>query len=223
MDDAQNPFALAPGVQRDAVVFDLDGVLLDSEPLHQRALTSVLAPRGHLLTDEEYVALVGLSQGETWAWLSARFRLEGDLAEYRDAYHAAVLRLLQSPLRPEPGACELVERLRRSGWKLGLASSSPSAWVEASLAGLGLNRAFEVAVTGDQVSRGKPDPEIFLTAAARLGVVPGRTVAIEDSLHGVEAARRAGMTVVAVRTRYTTGKPLPAHYVVDSLLQLLPS
>ncbi len=203
------------------MIFDLDGVLLDSEPLHQRALTSVLAARGHLLTDEGYADLVGLGQSETWRRLSLRFRLNGDLADYREAYHTAVLCLLRQPLGPEPGAAELVEGLRRSGWKLALASSSPSHWVEASLAGLGLDRAFEVVVSGDQVSRGKPDPEIFLSAAARLGVEPARTVAVEDSVHGVEAARQAGMTVLAVRTRYTAGKRLPAHLVVDSLVQLV--
>ncbi len=214
---------LTPGVQADALIFDMDGVLIDSEPLHQRALVSVLSARGHHLGDEEYDALVGISQEKTWAWLSSRFGLRGDLSGYRAAYEAAVLQLLHGRLKPEPGAVELVGGLLRVGWRLALASSSPARWVEATLAGLGLEKAFEVVVSGDRIARGKPDPEIFLTAARLLGVSPARALVIEDSLPGLEAASRAGMAVIAVRTRYTRGRPLPADYVVDSLAQLLPT
>jgi beta-phosphoglucomutase-like phosphatase (HAD superfamily) len=93
--------------------------------------------------------------------------------------------------------------------------------VRVTLAALGLGGAFELHVAGDQVTHGKPDPEIYLAAAARLGVSPERCLAIEDSLHGIRAACRARMAVVAVRTRYTVGRTLDATRVVDSLCELL--
>ena len=205
-----------------AVIFDMDGVLVDSEPLHEQAIGAVLAAEGYRLTAEEYASLVGTTVSHLWDFVFKRFPLVGDWATYHARYEAAILeRLTAGTLEPEPGVTELVERFAREGRRLAVASSSPDVVVRATLTGLGLGGAFELHVAGDQVAHGKPDPEIYLTAAARLGVPPDRCLAIEDSLHGIEAARRANMAVVAVRTRYTAGRELVATRVVDSLRELL--
>jgi beta-phosphoglucomutase len=208
-------------MQLRGVIFDMDGVLIDSEPLHQQALAKVLAANGHAITDEEYSGLVGRSQAAAWDWVTTRFGLDGTLADHIAAYEAGVLELLAGKLTPEPGALELIERFRVSGWKVALASSSSAAWIAATLQGLGLDSAFDVVVSGSEVQRGKPDPEIFLLAAHRLRIPPVSVLVIEDSLHGVEAARRAGMSVVAVRTRYNVGQSIPADRIVDSLHDLV--
>ena len=205
-----------------AVIFDMDGVLVDSEPLHEQAIGAVLAAEGYRLTAEEYAGLVGTTVGYLWEFLFKRFPLVGDWTIYHARYEAAIVeRLTTGPLEPEPGVRELIQRFAREGRRLAVASSSPDVVVRATLAGLGLDGAFALHVAGDQVTRGKPDPEIYLTAASRLGVPPVRCLAIEDSLHGIEAARRATMAVVAVRTRYTAGRTLDATRVVDSLAELL--
>ena len=205
-----------------AVIFDMDGVLVDSEPFHEQMLCALLAAEGHLLTGEEYAALIGTNMASTWDFLFERFALMGHRGGYIARYEQSLVdHLTANHVEPEPGAHQLIARLREDGRRLAVASSSPDAVVRATLTALGLDGMFELHVAGDQVAHGKPDPEIYLTTAARLGVPPARCLAIEDSLHGIEAARRAGMAVVAVRTRYTVGRALDATRVVDSLEELL--
>jgi HAD superfamily hydrolase (TIGR01509 family) len=205
-----------------AVIFDMDGVLVDSEPLHEQAIGAVLAAEGHRLTADEYAGLVGTTVDYLWDFLFKRFPLAGDWMTYHARYESAIVeRLTAGDLEPEPGVRDLIRRFTREGRRLAVASSSPDVVVRATLAGLGLHDTFALHVAGDQVARGKPDPEIYLAAASLLGVPPARCLAIEDSLHGIEAARRAKMAVVAVRTRYTTGRALDATRVVDSLEELL--
>ena len=205
-----------------AVIFDMDGVLVDSEPFHEQALCALLAAEGHDLSREEYATLIGTNMASTWDFLFERFALVGDRAGYITRYEQALVdHLTANQVQPEPGARELIERVQREGRRLAVASSSPDVVVRATLSALGLHGAFELHVAGDQVEHGKPDPEIYLATAARLGVPSARCLAIEDSIHGIEAARRAGMAVVAIRTRYTAGRTLEATRVVDSLLDLL--
>jgi HAD superfamily hydrolase (TIGR01509 family) len=201
-----------------AVVFDMDGVLLDSEPLHQRVVNELLAPHGAYVDDALYRHYLGTTLDDTWADLIQRFGLPGTVADYRGRYDAAILEAYRRHAVPAPGAVELVQGLRARGVKLAVASSSRTAWVETALVRLGLASAFDAIVTGDMVTRGKPDPEIYLLAAQRLGLAPQRCLAIEDAPAGVAAARAAGMTVVAVRTPYTADLAFDgAAQVLDAL------
>jgi HAD superfamily hydrolase (TIGR01509 family) len=124
-------------------------------------------------------------------------------------------------ITPSPGAVDLVEELSRSGLRLAVASSSPRRVVDRVLAKLGLARAFAVVVSGDDVAAGKPAPDIFLLAAARLRPRPANCLVIEDSPNGLEAARRAGMGTVAVRTAYIPSDLLSADLIVDTIEELL--
>jgi HAD superfamily hydrolase (TIGR01509 family) len=203
-----------------AVVFDMDGVLLDSEPLHHLVVNELLAEHGVRVDDALYRRYLGTTLEDTWADLIHRFGLPGTVADYRDRYDAAILEAYRRHAVPAPGALDLVQGLRARGVKLAVASSSRTAWVETALARLGLAAAFAAVVTGDMVTRGKPAPEIYLLAAQRLGVAPERCLAIEDARAGVAAARAAGMTVVAVRTPYTDGLPFAgAERVLDALTE----
>jgi HAD superfamily hydrolase (TIGR01509 family) len=206
------------------VIFDMDGVLLDSEPLHHVATNRVLAREDRTLDVTAYTALIGTGLRATWETLVEQLRLAWDVDTYVARYDAEVLRLLAQPLEPAAGARELLETLRQAGVKRGLASSSLAGWVQAALAGLGFAGLFDAVVSGEMVEQPKPEPAIYLLAASRLAVAAERCLVVEDSPAGATAASRAGMTVVGVRTPYTLGMELPGTAVtVDSLEQFGPA
>jgi HAD superfamily hydrolase (TIGR01509 family) len=206
------------GLPIDAVIFDMDGVLLDSEPLHLDAINSVLATEGQHLSHEQNEAYLGTTLLHTWRDMHARFGLRRDLEHYLAIYDAEVLRRLRQPLRPNPGVPELIALLRARDLRMAVASSSQRTWIDATLASLGLADALGIVVSGDAVAHGKPAPDIFLRAAELVGVAPDRCLAIEDAPNGVLAAQRAGMRVVAVRTHFTRRLDLGTpDYTVDSL------
>jgi HAD superfamily hydrolase (TIGR01509 family) len=203
-----------------AVVFDMDGVLLDSEPLHHAVVNEVLAAEGVSLGDDEYTRYIGTTDEDTWRDLIERYALRDPLQDYRTRYDAAILRAYRRYSVPAEGARSLVAGLCARGVKLAVASSSRQEWVETALASLGFAEAFDVVITGDMVARGKPDPEIYLRAADGLKLPPSLCLAIEDSPHGIAAACAAGMRAIGVRTRYTDTRALAhAHAVLDGLTQ----
>lgn len=205
----------------EAVIFDMDGVLLDSEPLHYQALNEVLGRAGHQLTAHEYEAYIGTTLEETWRRLIERFDLPERLEVYAARYDEAVVAILRGPLDPAPGVLALLEALREAGVSVAVASSSKRNWIAATLHSLGVSDYFPIVVSADDVACGKPDPEIYLLAARKLGLSPEQCVVIEDSPPGVTAASRAGMRAIAVRTPYTAHLQLPgADLIVDSLVGL---
>jgi HAD superfamily hydrolase (TIGR01509 family) len=193
----------------EAVVFDMDGVLLDSEPLHHQVVNALLAEEGAELALDEYLNYVGTTLEDTWADVIARFGLRRTFEYYRDRYDEEILKVYQTQAELLPGAAWLIGELEGRGKRLAVASSSRTAWVETCLASVRLRERFEVVVTGDMVAHGKPDPEIYLLAAERLGVSAGGCLAIEDAPKGVESAARAGMLVIAVETPYTAHLETP--------------
>lgn len=200
-----------------AVIFDLDGVLVDSEGAHFRGLAAVLTGYGCELTHEVYASLLGLAPQDAWGRLRQHYPLSGDAHEFLRRYVRSVEDALRAPQAPKAGAVELIARLRRAGLRLAVASMGAASWVAATLEGLGLAGAFDAVVTSADVACGKPDPDVFLLAARRLGVGPSECLVIEDAPRGIEAARRAGMRCLAVRTPYNTTFDLPAQAVVASL------
>jgi HAD superfamily hydrolase (TIGR01509 family) len=204
-----------------AVVFDMDGVLLDSEPIHFDALNEMLATHGHAVGLEDNEHLLGITVDESFQWLATRFNLDGPIERYMREYDERILVRLDRPLDPSPGVLDLLANLKRRNIPLALASSSRTAWITATLASLGIRDYFSVVVSGDDVERGKPEPDIYLMASELLGVLPDHCLVIEDSPAGMLAGARAGMKVVGVRTPYTTHLDLgPADFIVDSLEDL---
>jgi HAD superfamily hydrolase (TIGR01509 family) len=187
----------------DAVIFDLDGVLLDSEPLYLAASNSVFALEGKHLTTEENARYIGVRYRDMLEDVIPRMGLAHGPDYYVEATREAVLRAFDGPLAPPPGARELIERLVSHDVPRAVGSSSVHAWVEKILTSLGVREHFPIIVGGDDVARGKPEPDIFLRCSELLGVPPERCAVIEDSAHGVLAARRAGMTAIGLRTAST--------------------
>jgi HAD superfamily hydrolase (TIGR01509 family) len=179
----------------------MDGVLVDGEPLHFRALNELLAAEGRAITLDEYRPYMGTKAG--WAEFVADFGLRHTRDHYAPLYHDIVLRQYEADLDPLPGAIEAVRLARAGAGRVGLASSSARAWVEACLARIGLADAFDAVVTGSDIEHGKPAPDIYLLGAQQLGVDPASCLAIEDAPAGIAAARAAGMACWAVLTEYT--------------------
>ena len=184
-----------------AVIFDLDGLLADTECLHCRAYQMALSEHGVELGDAEY-AEHWVRYGNGIAdWVNLRgLTLDPHALRLRKASH--YLDLLVSSLRPMEGALELLESLCGKA-RIALASSSYRDAVEGVIGGLGIARFFEVIVTGLDVPRVKPAPDIFLKAARDLRVAPAQCLVLEDAEKGVIAAHRAGMRCIAVPNEYT--------------------
>ncbi len=200
-----------------AVVFDLDGVLWDGEPLYHEAFNIVLRPLGHEVSTDDYEQIIGSSVEAAWAWVMRRFDLEGPADRFQDAYDAAVLELLSQPVEPLPGVSETITRLKSIPVPVGLASASLRQWVDATLSGIGLAGEFDATVSASEVQRAKPAPDMYLLAAKELGVPAGECIAVEDTRTGVASARAAGMYVVQVRAASTALPPIEeADAVIDS-------
>jgi HAD superfamily hydrolase (TIGR01509 family) len=199
-----------------AVVFDLDGVLWDGEPLYHEAFNVVLAPYGHYISDEDYTRIIGLSVEAAWEWVFTRFDLREPPANFYGAYNEAVLELMKQPREPLPGVRHLLGELKSRGIPVGLASASLRNWVDLTLAGLGLNGAFATTATASEVERSKPAPDLYLLAAKGLGVPPEDCLAFEDTRSGIASAQSAGMFAVQVRASSTALPPLPeADLIVE--------
>ena len=182
-----------------AVLWDLDGTLADSREQHWHSWLDALAREGVSITREQFLGTFGQRNDTILeGWLGAdagaeRIRRIGDAKEVR--YRELVAR---DGIEPLPGAAEWIRSLHASGWRQAIASSAPRLNVEVMRRALGFEALIEVIVAAEDVSRGKPDPEVFLRAAERLDVPPARCVVVEDAASGIEAARRAGMPNIGV-------------------------
>jgi beta-phosphoglucomutase len=184
-----------------SVIFDLDGLLADTERLHCLAYQEALQFHGATVSDEEYADHWVRSGRGISEWLTER-ALTLDPVAIRAHKSRCYLDLLVSELRPMEGALTLLEKLHGRK-KLALASSSYRDAVEGVLAGLGIGRYFQAIVTGLDVPRVKPAPDLFLAAAEQLGVPPAECVVLEDAEKGVIAASLAGMRCIAIPNQYT--------------------
>jgi HAD superfamily hydrolase (TIGR01509 family) len=179
-----------------AIVFDLDGVLVDSEEVWDEVRQGIVAERGGRWTDDATAAMQGMSTPE-WAAYLGRLGAAGTPDELARAVVAAMAERYRAHVPLLPGAVGAVTALA-GRWPLAVASSSPPDLIRVVLAAAGVADRFRVTVSSEEVAQGKPAPDVYLAAAERLGVDPGRCVAIEDSANGLRAAAAAGMTVVAV-------------------------
>lgn len=185
----------------------MDGVLVDGEPLHFQGVNQLLGEEGHSISLEAYKPYMGTKTG--WSDMIRDFALPRPYEYYSARYREMMERRYREQSTALPGAVALVQKLRAAHMPLAVASSSIRPWVEACLAQIGLAGDFDQVVTGSEVASGKPDPEIYLLTAARLGLPAGRCLALEDAPAGIQSAHAAGMECWAVRTEYTRGLPLP--------------
>jgi sugar-phosphatase len=205
----------------EAVIFDMDGVLIDSEPLWREVEREVFGTLGISVTDADLERTMGVRIGEV---VDQWYRRQPWNGPGRDEVAQAIVRGVEEAIRARgvllPGASAAVDRMAQLGLRLAIASSSSPALIDAVLAVGGLRDRFEVAHSAQEEPAGKPDPAVYLTTAALLRVCPERCLAVEDSRAGVQAAKAAGMTCVAVPAVRPDGPGFHgADVVLESLLE----
>lgn len=206
-----------------AIILDLDGLVVDSEPLHQEAFNSFLNRHaiGYRFEEEEYGhEFVGIPVAQNADYLIQRFHLDLNaeqlLAEREAIFEALIER--PSNLKMMPGVIPLLDELEKRGVLAGIASGSPRHQVETMLRGLGIETRLAVVVAGTDVPRTKPAPDVYLRAVQELGVTGEKCIAIEDSATGITAAKAAGLRVIAVPNRFTRCQDLSqADWTMESL------
>jgi beta-phosphoglucomutase len=200
-----------------AVLWDMDGTLVDSEEYHWLSWRDTMALEGVAITHDQFLKTFGQRNDSILPqWLKAGASAEhmqwvGDSKEelYRKLVH-------QGDLKPLPGVMEWVRRLREQGWRQAVASSAPRKNIEVVLEVLGMASFFDALVSAEDVTAGKPDPQVFQKGAERLGMPASRCIVVEDAVPGVEAARRAGMRCIGVsRKGLLTGADVVVRSLVD--------
>ncbi len=210
-----------------AAIFDLDGTLVDSYDAHFDAWRTVAGEIGHRLTVEQFARQFGRTNDpilrELFEWVGREPPEPGQLRSLADRKESLFRSAIEEAFPAMTGGRELLQALRKDGWRLAVGSSAPPDNVALAVAGLEAGTLFEAVVHGDDVTHGKPDPEVFLLAANRLGVAPASCVVVEDAPPGLEAARRAGMASIGLASKGRTREELAAaDLVVDSLEELDP-
>jgi beta-phosphoglucomutase family hydrolase len=203
-----------------AVLWDMDGTLIDSEEFHWISWRDTLANEGVAITHEQFLSSFGQRNDSIlprWLGTAATPERIDRIANAKEELYRQLLR--RDGISPLPRVAHWVHRLHKEGWLQAIASAAPRANIEAVLEALSATHIFQAIVSAEDVHRGKPDPEVYLTAAARVGVAPERCIVVEDAVAGVEGARSAGMKSVGVSR---DGKHLPADIVVQSLDLLEP-
>ncbi len=213
----QNKQTLSP---LQAIIWDLDGVIIDSSEQHRLAWQRLAAETGVSFTNEDFWKTFGRSNAAIiplfWGSHLSREQIDA-LADRKEVYFRDLLR---GNLHALPGALELMQAARAAGLKQSLASSAPMANIEAISEGLGLHRWLDAFVSGDRLPHGKPAPDIFLLAAERLGIAPAHCLVIEDAPAGVAAAKAANMRCLAVTNSHPASDLAAADRILPSLAQV---
>ena len=195
----------------------MDGVLVDGEPLHFRAVNELLAEDGREMTLEQYKPYMGTKAG--WREFVTDLKLPHPVEHYSELYDEVILKQYRNEAEALPGAISVVTALQEAGVPLALCSSSLRLWVDAALGRIGLAGKFDTITTGSDVAAGKPAPDIYLAAARAIGKPREKCLAIEDAPAGIESAKAAGMTCWAVLTEYTRDLELPNPDAVFETLE----
>ena len=198
-----------------AVLWDMDGTLIDSEDFHWISWRDTLAQEGIAITHEQFLSTFGTRNDSIlrqWLGSAATSELMERIANAKEDLYRDLIR--RNGISALPGVAHWVRRLHQEGWLQAVASAAPRANIIAVLEALSATHIFQGIVSAEDVRRGKPDPEVYLAAASRVSVSPDRCIVVEDAVAGIEGARSAGMRSIGVSHN---GTHLPADIVVPSL------
>jgi HAD superfamily hydrolase (TIGR01509 family) len=204
------------------VIFDMDGVLVDSEPLYKKVNRDMFEKIGFSVTEEEYSGFVGTTDVEMWTKLKKRFGIDKSIEELNticETEHTAFFENIE--LKPMKGLIAILAFLKDKGIKLVVASSTDEKLVHLILSKIGIINYFENIVCGNHIENGKPEPDIFLKAAELSGLKSFNCLVIEDSKNGVRAGKKAGMTVMGFQSDDGTQDLSAADILVFSLKEAM--
>lgn len=207
-----------------AVIFDIDGLMIDSERISQRSWGQVMEEAGYPLSHELYLQMIGRTEKDVKQILRNAF---GEQFPFEEMYRRREDRFLEligrDGIPTKPGLLELLDWIKRQDLKLAVASSTYCKLAEMKLAAAGIRERFEIIVTGDEVTNGKPAPDLFLAAAQKVGEQPEACVVLEDSQAGIQAAYAAGMRSILVPDMQPVEEPVRklATYIATDLNQAI--
>lgn len=194
-----------------AVIFDLDGVIVDSEPFHFQSDVLTFRDYGMEISEEELIRYVGVSGTVMWTDFIRKYGIPDTLENIVAKQTAHKIELLrEKPPQAVPGVLGLLESARKAGLRTAIASSSPRYFIDAMLNSLGIAGSFDAVVSGQDVQRSKPAPDIFLKAAELLGAKPSNCLVVEDAMLGVRAAKAAGMRCAGFANPHSGNQDLSA-------------
>jgi len=207
-----------------AVIFDMDGVISDTQILHVAADVAVMRRYGIKLTEKDIgEKFAGIIDKEMFGNLFKMYGISTDIQEAIKEKWKIMMARADDSIKPLVGVLELIDNLKKEKFRLAVASSSPLIFIDTVLSKLNIKDKFEVIASGEEVQRGKPNPEIFLLTARRLKIPPNECLVIEDSLNGMIAAKRAGMRCIGfVRKNKITASrnSYPADLLINDLRKL---
>jgi HAD superfamily hydrolase (TIGR01509 family) len=204
-----------------AVIFDIDGVLVDSEPLINAAAIAMFKEKGLTVQPEDFEPFVGAGEERYIGGVAEKYHFPLDLTAAKQRTYEIYLDLAPTRLEAFPGAYDFVLACRKASLRVAVASSADKIKVSANLKKLGLPLEFwDAAVTGEQVKNKKPSPDIFLFAARNMNMEPKACTVVEDAVNGIQAAKAAGMRSVAVATTFPAGRLREADVVRKEISQM---
>jgi beta-phosphoglucomutase family hydrolase len=204
----------------EAVLWDMDGVIVDTADYHYNAWREIFAERGVKFMKADFMNYFGRRHDTIIHFALGKKIPPDELEKITEKKQALFRRNVVKNIRPMPGALELIKSLNQNGIKTAIASSAMPANIDVILKGLSIENAFQAIVYGTEVAEGKPSPLVFQLAAKKLGVKPSDCVVIEDAIAGVAAAKRAGMKCLAVTNSHPGNSLKKADLIVDSLAKV---
>jgi len=205
------------------IIFDMDGVLIDSEGLTAEAAVRMFAEKGVAVKKEDFTPFLGMGEKEYLGGVAKKYQVPFDLERDRIRTYEIYAAIAGDQLFPLPGVMEWIEYFRREGYLLAVGTSAHPLKMHINLGAIGLDASvFHAIVSGEDVKNNKPHPEIFLTAVSRLGLNPSQCVVIEDSPAGVAAAKKAGCKCIAVLTTHHEKELNGADRMIPSLENVFP-
>lgn len=203
-----------------AVIFDMDGIIIDSEPIQSKSYELVLQKYG--ITPEYnadgLIQVLGVHSEGNWKLLKNKHKISESVYKLKEKKQEVYLELIKNNLSPMPGLINLLKFFKKKSLPLAIASSSTPKQISIIVDLLKISDYFDVMISGEEVKRGKPHPDVFLEAAKKLGVKPETCLVLEDAETGVLAGKAAGMKVIAVKNKYTTTQD---HSKADKIVHSL--
>jgi beta-phosphoglucomutase len=197
-----------------AIIFDMDGVLVDSERLINAAAIAMFQEKGLTVQPEDFLPFVGAGEDRYIGGVAESYGLTLDIPAAKQRTYELYFEMVPNRLEPFPGAVELVHACRGAGLRVAVASSADRVKVQVNLATIGLPVSYwDAVIAGEAVKNKKPAPDIFLTASGKLGVFPSECVVVEDAVNGIQAAKAAGMRCVAVAQTFPSDRLTEADLV----------
>jgi beta-phosphoglucomutase len=200
------------------VIFDMDGVLVDSEEFICNAACGMFAEAGLHVQPEDFIPFIGTGENRFIGGVAEKYHFPVDIEKVKTRTYDIYLEIIKGQLKPLPGVFEFIETCRRQGKKLAVASSADRRKVVGNLQEIGLDKTlFETIIVGEDIQRKKPAPDIFLLAISRLGLKPEQCLVVEDAVSGVAAAKAAGAKCLALTTSFPQEKLISADFFSSNL------